>query len=703
MCGIIGIFNSKDSTELVIEGLIVLKNRGKDGFGVYDDCLQHSGRLECLDIKDSPNCVGHCLHSIVGEVNQPLKGKGVLVSNCEIYNWKELSTKHNVKAKNDSELLLRLLDSMGVEKTLKEIDGVYAFAYWNDGRVVIARDIVGVKPVFYCTKPGFSFASEKKALEKIGLIDTEELNPRKIIEYDIEKDKIDIKQRSFFSIEPQISESENEIRYDVKKLLVDAVKKRMPDKKLGILFSGGLDSTTLLQICRNLGKDVILYTGAVVDKERKLPQDLEWAKKAAKHYGVELKVKKISSSKAEEYLKRIVPIIEDNNPVKAGVALTFYLACEAAKKDRCKVIFSGLGSEEIFAGYERHKLSNDINKECVSGLLKMYERDLYRDDTITMDRNLELRIPFLDKKLIEYCLRIPGKYKLDDKDSKLILREVSMELGVPKEFALRKKRAAQYGSNTHKTIKRLSRNRGFKRISEYLMTFYPRHNLRLGALYSSGKDSNYALWIMQKQNYDINCLITIRSKNPDSYMYHTPNIEMTNLQAKALGIPLIAVDTKGEKEKELADLEKGLVEAKKRYRIEGVVTGALYSNYQRERIEKICDRLGLKIFSPLWHAGQERELREIIRSGFSVVLSSVAAEGLDKSWIGRELKESDVDKLVKLERKIGLNVAGEGGEYESLVLNGPNFSKKIDIMKSEVIVEKENTAKLIIKKAKLIS
>jgi diphthine-ammonia ligase len=199
----------------------------------------------------------------------------------------------------------------------------------------------------------------------------------------------------------------------------------------------------------------------------------------------------------------------------------------------------------------------------------------------------------------------------------------------------------------------------------------------------------------------VKCLITIKSRNKDSYMYHTPNIELASLQAEALGIPMLMHETEGEKEKELEELEKALVEAKKKFRIEGVVTGALYSNYQRERIEKICEKLGLKVFSPLWHANQELELREILQSGFKVIMTAVAAEGLDKSWLGRELSGKDVDKLVLLEKKMGLNVAGEGGEYESLVLDAPNFSKKIVIEKSRIIEENKNTAKLLIEKTRL--
>ncbi len=184
-------------------------------------------------------------------------------------------------------------------------------------------------------------------------------------------------------------------------------------------------------------------------------------------------------------------------------------------------------------------------------------------------------------------------------------------------------------------------------------------------------------------------------------MFHTPNIALAKLQAEALGFPLIEQETTGEKEKELSDLKKALVLAKKKYSIEGIVTGALFSNYQRERIEKLADSVGLKIFSPLWHMEQELEFRNVLDSGFKVMLSSIGADGLDKSWLGKEIRHEDIDRLVKLNQKIGINIAGEGGEFESLVIDGPIFSKKVKILDSEIIEEGKNSARFIVKKAEL--
>jgi asparagine synthase (glutamine-hydrolysing) len=177
---------------------------------------------------------------------------------------------------------------------------------------------------------------------------------------------------------------------------------------------------------------------------------------------------------------------------------------------------------------------------------------------------------------------------------------------------------------------------------------------------------------------------------------------MAELQAEAMETPIIIQKTSGKKEDELKDLEKALIKAKNKYKIEGIVTGALFSHYQRERIEKIADKLALKIFSPLWHMNQEEEMKELIKQDYEIIFSSIAADGLNKSWLGRKITKKDVDNLVKLNEKIGLNIAGEGGEFESLVLNCPLFKKKIKILDSEIKMENEYTGKFLINKAKLI-
>ena len=490
--------------------------------------------------------------------------------------------------------------------------------------------------------------------------------------------------------------NENELKEKLKYLIINSVKKRIPDEKFGIMFSGGVDSSTIALICKQLGCKFTCYVAALDDKAMEEAQDLIWAKKVAKKYDFKLKIIKVKLEDVEKYIKKVVDVIKDINVVKVGVGLPVYLCCEQAKKDGIKFLFSGLGSEEIFAGYDRHRKSSDINKECLNGLSLIKERDLSRDLPIAKENNIELITPFLDEELVEFSLRIPAKYKIQDNSVKYVLREVAEEIGLDKEIAFRPKKAAQYGSKFDRGIDKLA---GKISKSEYLSQFMTK--LRLGCLVSGGKDSLYAAYLMKQRGYSLECLISIKSANEYSYMFHTPNIDLVKYQSKSMDIPLFTGVTKGEKEIELLDLEKVLEQAKDKYKIEGITTGALYSDYQRERIEKICKKLDLKVFSPLWHINQEKLLKDLIKDGFEVILIKVAADGFDKSFLGKIIDEKMIFDLVELNKKIGINIAFEGGEAETFVLNCPLFKKKIIIDKADIKMESENCGTYIIKKVHL--
>jgi len=195
--------------------------------------------------------------------------------------------------------------------------------------------------------------------------------------------------------------------------------------------------------------------------------------------------------------------------------------------------------------------------------------------------------------------------------------------------------------------------------------------MKLGVLFSGGKDSTLAALIAKKEGYEISCLITIVSKNPHSYMFHTPSIKKTEEQAKAMKIPLIKVKTKGEKEKELRDLEKAIKKAEKEYGIEGIVTGAVESVYQASRIQKVCDKLNLECFNPLWQKNQIELLESLIKNKFHVIVTGVFAYPLGKEWLGRKIDKKFVKEAKELHEKYKINPAGEGGEFETFVLNAP--------------------------------
>jgi diphthine-ammonia ligase len=202
--------------------------------------------------------------------------------------------------------------------------------------------------------------------------------------------------------------------------------------------------------------------------------------------------------------------------------------------------------------------------------------------------------------------------------------------------------------------------------------------MRVAALFSGGKDSIFAVYITQQFGWEVSHLVTLHPEKTDSWMFHSINIHLSELLAETLDIPLVKKSTKGEKETELLDLKHILQDLE----IDGVVSGAIASEYQRTRIEKICDELGIKSFTPLWHKNQELLLRDQVKAGFHIIVVGVFASGFDETWLGKTIDEETINALVHLNKKYGINIAGEGGEYETLVLDGPLFHKQLMIDES---------------------
>ena len=142
------------------------------------------------------------------------------------------------------------------------------------------------------------------------------------------------------------------------------------------------------------------------------------------------------------------------------------------------------------------------------------------------------------------------------------------------------------------------------------------------------------------------------------------------------------VQTAGVKEKELEDLRQALSKVKKSSGIDGIVSGAVASEYQRTRLDNLCEPLGLRSFAPLWHKNQVDLVKEQIESGFEIIVTACNALGLDEKWLGRRLGGKELDELVKLKERYGLNVAFEGGEAETFVLGGPNFNGRLKVVEA---------------------
>lgn len=221
--------------------------------------------------------------------------------------------------------------------------------------------------------------------------------------------------------------------------------------------------------------------------------------------------------------------------------------------------------------------------------------------------------------------------------------------------------------------------------------------MRVSVLVTGGKDSALALHRVSKEGYQVEYLVAMLPQSEDSWMFHSLNIHLVDLFAEAAGIPLVKAETAGIKETELKDLKNLLATLD----IECVVSGAISSQYQKKRIDKICRELNLKSITPLWHEDPKQLLKEIIHLNFDVIIVGAYAYGFDQSWLGRKIDSTTLDDLNELNKQYRISLVGEGGEYETLVLDAPFFRRKMQLLRVEKVWE-DHSGCLFVKEAKLV-
>ena len=204
--------------------------------------------------------------------------------------------------------------------------------------------------------------------------------------------------------------------------------------------------------------------------------------------------------------------------------------------------------------------------------------------------------------------------------------------------------------------------------------------MRLASLYSGGKDSTFATYLMEQQGHTVEQLVGIIPADRYSWVFHTPNLHLLPLMAEAMGKRLVTSNSLGTEQSDLDALRRALEPLE----IDGVITGAIASDYQWDRINSICEELGLRTFSPMWRKSQRMLMEDLLDAEIRFLIVGAFAEGLDRSWLGREVNRDALEELEILADLHGINLSGEGGEYESLVLSSPLHKYGIEIDEFEI-------------------
>ncbi|MBQ9160629.1 MAG: asparagine synthetase B [Methanobrevibacter sp.] len=470
MCSIVGLQGNFKGNE-IIKMLKTSKNRGPDASGVFLGDIKLDINLdEFNDDNDYELAFGHNLLSIYDSQTRVSKPQPVstdnliLVFNGELYNFQTMRnflSKVGVEAEitSDAQALVYLIDFYAkkldllkaVQSAIRLIDGDYAFAVWDGENLAIARDPLGVKPLFYAKNDDlFGFASTRQSLKEVGLADINTLKPEHIL---FNGEDIAPAQALYEKVlEGDVTKIDKMLRLSVLKR-VDGLS------EIGVIFSGGLDSSYLAlllkEISENIPLKIKLY--AVGAKDSK---DVEAAIYASKFLNLELEICEVTEELIRESLPQVVKAIGDDNLMKVGVGLTTYFATEMVARDGIKVAISGQGADELFGGYKRYLKSfveGTLNYDLREDMSNMYHVNLERDDACSMLNSVELRLPFLDKKLVELVLNIPDNKKIvsmHDDMRKSILRKIAFEDGLNYDIAYRPKKAAQYGTGIDKILRK---------------------------------------------------------------------------------------------------------------------------------------------------------------------------------------------------------------------------------------------------------
>lgn len=494
MCGIVGILSKKGENVVPLVGsmLSCMRNRGPDGAGIAANrCVVQSDSFSDLKYHkiSGDSALGHVRLAIVGGTcgQQPFSscdGRLTIEHNGEIYNYKRIRKRllphHTFATQTDSEVIVHLLEDhfrrnndllYAIKKTVAELDGVYALVVKDEqkGTMALVRDRIGVRQIYYGENDRLvAFASERKALWKIGIREpTNRVLPGsaviikpndKLIEIQISHPPVR-SSRIVYKTLTSAAEA-------YKKALLASMKKRTQDfNRVGIIFSGGIDSVVIAWLAKKMVKEVVCYTGGVRGSS-----DIVFARQIAKKLDLKLRVNELTTDEVEQLIPEIIDTIEDTNAGQIEVAIPVYTAVKLAHEDGINVMLTGQGADELFGGYPWYAkvLEKEgyqkLRKHMTEDLLLLYRETLEREDKITMAHSIEMREPFLDMRVIRLSMQMDLKLNVkgvDDTIGKHVHRKLAQRLGIPRNIAYRIKEAAQHGSGMHNVVDAIARKHGF--------------------------------------------------------------------------------------------------------------------------------------------------------------------------------------------------------------------------------------------------
>lgn len=462
MGAIIAVISKKEenAAEAAVAMLKTLKHKRAEAFGIASSTtmkrVEHIEALENQKDIDSPIIIGHIFSEILAsDKPQPQKLEDVtLVLEGRIY-----STGN------------RIMKVETVKNFVKETAGFFAFAMAQTDNVIAGRDPMGIYPFYYGENRDFAaLSSERKALWKIEIKNAKSFPPGHLATVNKNGFKFeDVKTLSYSK--PKEIEMRTAVR-NLQTLLTKSVRETVAGlRELAIAFSGGLDSSIIASLAKNLGATVHLIH---VSLQNQL--ETEHAKEVAEELNLPISICLYSESDVEKVLRKVSWLIEEADPIKTSIGIPFYWVAEKAAEKNFEIMLAGQGADEMFGGYKRYVTEylrfgkKHVQKTIFNDIVRMYETNFERDFKICNYHNVELRLPFAAYQIAKLAVELPLKFKMEMRDEglrKLVLRQVAKNLGLPQLVVNRPKKAVQYATGVSKVLEKLAHKKG-KTIREYV-------------------------------------------------------------------------------------------------------------------------------------------------------------------------------------------------------------------------------------------
>lgn len=532
MCGIAGVLSKNGENVAPVVGMMLsrMAKRGPDGAGIAtEDSIVRSPSVKALAAASicGKSVLGHSRLAIVGGTcgSQPFRscdGRLTVEHNGEIYNYKELRAglegRHEFSTVTDSEVIVHLLEDNyqnsvnlldAIRKTVAQLDGIYALAIRDEqaGEIALVRDPIGVRPMYYGENDRLiAFASERKGLWEAGIREpTHRVLPGHAL---LISPKGAFSQASVVPTPaPNGPPSLVGMRDAVgayEKAMIRSMEKRTQDiEKMGIIFSGGIDSVLVAYLASKMVPEVVCYAAGMEGSS-----DLDHARDIASKLGLDLHVKELGQNEVEKLVPEIMDVIEDSNAGQVEVAIPIYCAIQLASRQGIRIMLTGQGADELFGGYSWYSqiASREgfgaLRRHMVDDLMLLYKETLEREDKISMAHSVEMREPFLDRDVIAVSMDIDLRLnvKKDDMFGKRVHRKLAQSLGIPKEIAFRPKEAAQHGSGVHLALDAIARKNGFDEeavTAGYLQSLALKEKMGSSQRYGYLFEKEQKMWIAE--------------------------------------------------------------------------------------------------------------------------------------------------------------------------------------------------------------